>query len=138
MVDAKQDKLGAINNAVVDEFKAKEIFVSPDPGHRSNDNITRHLAEHLQAVLNVKHFGDEGSKDTERKTLRDLTSITNNRREEANLQHVTEKQITDAVVAGWNKVVGHKQEQLVEKPAETWSERALKTQQDLYPVPTNH
>lgn len=135
MVDAKQDRLGAINNAVVDELKTKGILVSPDPADRSNDNITRHLAEHLQAVSNTKAFGDEGSKDTEKKTLSDLTSITNNRREEANLPAVTKEQITEAVVAGWNKIVPlqHEQQQPAAKPAETWSEELLRKQQSLYP-----
>ncbi|MEK6746925.1 MAG: hypothetical protein AABY33_07840 [Pseudomonadota bacterium] len=134
MVDSKQDMLGAINNAVVDELKARNILASSDPADRSNDNITRHLTEHLQAVSNAKNFGDEGSKDTERKTLRDLTSITNNRREEANLQPVTEEKITEAVVSGWNKVVPqqHGQQQDLAKPADTWSEELLKRQQSLY------
>lgn len=134
MVDSKQDTLGAINNAVVDELATKRILVSPDPADISNGNITRHLAEHLQAVLNAKHFGDDNSKITEKMTLNDLTAIVNNRRAEAGLETVTKEQITEAVVSGWNKVVPqqHGQQQDLAKPADTWSEELLKRQQSLY------
>lgn len=140
-----QDKLGAINNAVVDGFKDKKILIHSNPEDRSNDDITRLVARHLQAVLNAKHFGDADSKNTESKTLNDLTGVINGRRDEANLKQpglnqapVTKEQVTDEVVAGWNKVVAaqQNQQQSTAKPVGSWSsEELLRKQMSLYNEP---
>lgn len=129
----KQDKLGEINNAVVNELKSKNILVSSDPADRSNDNITRHLAEYLQAIVNAKHFGDDGSKNTEEKTLNDLTSIINNRRTDALFwEKVTKEQIIEAAVTGWNKVVQPQQGQqplAASQQAAGWKDRVTAGQE---------
>ncbi len=110
MVDSKQDMLGAINNAVVAEFVAKGILVSPDPANISNGNITRHLADHLSAKASAKLFGDGNSKDIEIMTLNDLVAVINNRRTEAGMKQIDHKSVIVAVMDGWDKTITQQQE----------------------------
>ncbi len=128
MVDSKQDMLGAINNAVVDEFVAKGILLPPqqnghdntssniDPGGAENGNIAKRLLEYTQAIANANYFGDEGSKGRIQPTLNDLESTINNRRKEMERETgkifspVTQEEIAVAVKTGWDKAILERQQ----------------------------
>ena len=101
--DSKQDTFGFIHNAVVDEFKARGILPSSDPSDHKNVGITDSMGVHLQTQLANKHFGD-GEKAVA-DTLKDLTGMINNRRENEGLAPVPKEQVAEAVSAGWEKAI---------------------------------
>ncbi len=111
MVDATQSTLGAINNAVVEEFKKRDILPdNNDPGSLNNFGITHRLAEHLHATLEANAFkGDdvraEANKKAEVNSSAVLTATINTLREKAGKMPVAESLVQEAVKAGWEKAI---------------------------------